>query len=134
MNEEIADILQQSGIRATSNRIMVLRTIMDSPFPLGLSEIERKLETLDKSSVFRVLTLLLQKHVVHCIEDGRGISKYEFHCSSNGLEDMHVHFYCEACNKVFCFEDNNIPSISVPSGFLVKGANFMLKGICPDCQ
>ena len=47
---------------------------------------------------------------------------------------MHAHFYCEKCNRVFCFEDINAPEINIPDAFQVRSVNFMIKGICPDCR
>lgn len=135
MNDDIADILQRAGIRATSNRVIVLRTLMQSHFPLSLSEIETQLETFDKSSVSRVLNLLNDKNLVNCIEDGRGIAKYEYCRPDISQEDnLHVHFYCKNCQRVYCFEEIAIPSLRIPSGFKIEGANYMLKGLCPNCR
>jgi len=132
----MTEILENVGIKPTSNRILVLRTLLGAKSPMSLIELETELETLDRSSIQRVLTILSGHGLVHVMEDGRGIAKYEV-CHSHDHhtnDDHHVHFYCEKCEKVFCLEDTAIPRIPVPDGFEVKGANFMLKGICPDCR
>ena len=128
-------ILEKAGIKPTANRLLVLRAIQTSDMPLSLVEIETVLETLDRSSISRVLSLLLEKDVVHVFEDGRGIAKYELchgesHCT---IDDMHAHFYCEKCERVFCFEDISTPHIHIPSEFKVRSINYMLKGLCPAC-
>lgn len=133
-NDTVA-ILEKAGVRPTSNRILVLKTLLLAKSPFGLIELEAELQTLERSSIFRVLTLLLEHGVIHTIEDGRGVTKYEMchgdsHC---GVDDMHAHFYCEKCNKVYCFEDITAPHIDIPSEFQVKSVNYMLKGICPEC-
>ena len=69
-------MLEQAGIKPTPNRILVLSDIVSSDRPLSLSDIEVKLESLEKSSVFRVLTLLLDAGIIHAVEDGRGIVRY----------------------------------------------------------
>lgn len=130
------EMMERCGVKATSNRIIVLRSLLASERPLSLIELETDLQTLDRSSILRVLTLLREHDIVHMMEDGRGVSKYEVcgghgHCS---ISDMHVHFYCEKCEKTFCFEDCKIPAIDIPDGFDIHFANFMLKGICPDCK
>ena len=56
-------MLEQAGIKPTPNRILVLSDIVSSDRPLSLSDIEVKLESLEKSSVFRVLTLLLDAEI-----------------------------------------------------------------------
>lgn len=129
------EMLEKVGIKATSNRLLVLRSLIESDHPLSLIEIETKIETMERSSVLRVLNILLENDVVHAFEDGRGVSKYEIchgetHCSIN---DMHAHFYCEKCDRVFCFEDISAPHINIPPDFRIRSVNYMLKGLCPDC-
>lgn len=129
--------LENAGIKATSNRILVFRNLMDATSPMSLVELETSLETLDRSSIQRVLTLLSGHGLVHVMEDGRGVAKYEVcHSDDNHHEhdDHHAHFYCEKCLRVFCLEDVRVPHILVPPGYEVTGVNFMLKGFCPDCS
>lgn len=135
MNSDPIKILERAGIKPTSNRVLVLKALLSSDFPLGLIELETELETLERSSISRVLSLFLEHNILHVVEDGRGIAKYEIcngddHCSIN---DMHAHFYCERCNKLFCFEDVRAPHINIPKNFCVRSVNYMLKGLCPDC-
>lgn len=137
MNVDVTGILEGAGVKPTSNRILVVRALMEAASPKSLVELETELETLERSSILRVLTLLADNDLVHVMEDGRGVTKYELcHSHDHHLhnDDHHVHFYCEKCHRVYCFEDIPVPSVPVPSGFRVKGVNFMLKGICPSCQ
>lgn len=134
---EIDTQLADAGIKPTSNRILVFREIIRSDRPLSLMELDTRLETLDKSSIFRVLTLLFEHGLIHAVEDGRGIVRYE-HCTSphhhgETDSDLHAHFYCEYCNKVFCLERIPAPEVELPEGFKVNSVNYMIKGICPDC-
>lgn len=136
MTEQAVKLLDKGGIKPTSNRLLVVKALLEADSPKSLIELETELETLERSSVSRVLNLLLKHDVVHAFEDGKGIAKYEIchgetHCS---LSDMHAHFYCENCEKVYCFEDINAPLINIPSDFAVKSVNYMLKGLCPDCN
>ena len=55
MNEE--DILRHKGVKATPNRILVARELLRAESPLSLSQLEERLSTVDKSSIFRVLNL-----------------------------------------------------------------------------
>ena len=138
MEEHVAradDMLAVRGVKPTSNRILVVRTLMEAECPLSLAQLEERIVTLERSSIFRVLSLLREQEVIHDVEDGRGIVKYELchghgHCS---VADMHVHFYCEECGRVFCFEEAEVPVAEVREGFEVKGVNYMLKGLCPTC-
>lgn len=130
------DILEAGGVKPTANRILVLRCLLASSSPMSLIEIETELETLDRSSIQRVLTALSDHGLVHVMEDGRGVSKYEVcHSSNHGTQDdHHAHFYCEKCNRVYCLENIAVPNIPLSQGFMVHEVNFMFKGICPNCN
>lgn len=128
-------IMERAGVKSTSNRVLILRALLNATSPMSLIEIENQLDTLERSSILRVLTLFHEHDIIHTIEDGRGITKYEIcrgenHCS---VSDMHPHFYCERCNRVYCFDDIAIPKVVVPAEFRVRTVNYMLKGTCPDC-
>lgn len=134
-NEETERILLSRGVKPTSNRILVVRELQRASHPISLADLELRLDTLDKSSIFRVLELLADKEVIHVIEDGSRSVKYEI-CHNHGhhsISDQHVHFYCENCKETFCIEDVGIPSVEAPSGFQVRAANYVLKGLCADC-
>lgn len=130
------NLLSRAAVRPTANRILVVRALAAASAPMSLIELEQELITLDRSSISRVLSLLASAHLVHALEDGRGITKYEL-CHADhdcSLADQHAHFYCEKCNRVFCFESVAAPVVPLPEGFTVNSVNFMLKGLCPDCS
>ena len=129
------EILEKKGVKPTPNRVLVLRAMLGAGRPLSLSELEIMLDSVDRSSIFRVLTMFADRHVVHELEDGSGMAKYEV-CSGEEectVEDMHVHFYCESCHRTYCFREMHIPEIELPEGFRMDSVNYMVKGICPMC-
>lgn len=135
-SQDIISRLESKGIRPTANRILVMKTLMGEQNPQSLSNLERKMVSMDKSSIFRTLTLFLEHDVVHAFEDGRGILCYEL-CEEKGAcdhHDGHIHFYCESCQRSFCMEDIHIPSFELPEGFYPHSISFVIKGECPDCR
>ena len=137
-NPDIEHILLQEGIRPTANRILVMRTLQSAEGICSLREIEDRIDTLDKSSVFRVLRLLADHHLVHEIDDGTGIIKYEL-CTDHRHDDdhhddEHVHFYCERCQRTFCLSEIPVPHINLPDGFEQHSTNFVIHGICSRCR
>lgn len=128
--------MQEHGIRPTANRMLVIQALEDAPHPLSLAELEGRLVTLDKSSIFRVLTLFREKHLVHAIENGNNTLVYELCLSHNhdSDDDTHVHFFCERCQTTFCLTDTTIPPVGLPEGFQMHTSNYLIKGLCPDCQ
>lgn len=135
-SQDMINRLESKGIRPTANRILVMKTLMGEQNPQSLSNLERKMVSMDKSSLFRTLTLFLEHDVVHAFEDGRGVLCYEL-CEEKGAcdhHDGHIHFYCESCQRSFCMEDIHIPSFELPEGFYPHSISFVIKGECPDCR
>lgn len=136
MSKEIDSLLLQHGIKPTVNRIMVVRALAVAGCPMSLSELEKKILSVDKSGISRALTLFRNQHLVHVIEDGGDAVRYEL-CHRHDEEfddDLHVHFFCECCRRTYCLEDIKIPPVSLTGGFVVKSINYMIKGICPNCK
>lgn len=135
MNPTPLELLEHHGIRATANRLLIAKVLMCSAMPLSLLELETELETIERSSILRVLTSFAEHGIVHIFQDGRGVMKYELCRDSNHDDggDLHPHFYCERCRRTFCFDSMTIPPVEAPDGFEITGLNYMLKGICPDC-
>ena len=135
-SQDMISWLESKGLRPTANRILVMKPLMGEQNPQSLSNLERKMVSMDKSSIFRTLTLFLEHDVVHAFEDGRGVLCYEL-CEEKGAcdhHDGHIHFYCESCQRSFCMEDIHIPSFELPEGFYPHSISFVIKGECPDCR
>ncbi len=135
-SEETILRLQHKGIKPTANRILVYRTLCQKASPLSLTNLEAMMPTMDKSSIFRVLTLFLEHEVVHSFEDGRGLLNYEL-CGHHGPckhDENHIHFYCEICQRSFCLEDAQMPDIQLPEGFEAHAMSFVIKGVCAECK
>lgn len=129
-------LLEEHHIKPTANRIVVVKALATSMQPQSLAELERKICTIDKSNIFRALTLFREHHLVHVIEGGNEGVRYEL-CHSHDHdhdEDIHPHFYCEQCQQTYCLDYTEIPEIALPKGFEQKSANLMIKGICPNCH
>lgn len=71
-------MLKQKGVRPTANRILILKTLHNEHRPMSLSTMEAILLPMDKSSIFRVLTLFLEHDIVHAFEDGKVHSTTNF--------------------------------------------------------
>lgn len=130
-------LLASHDIKPTANRIVVAKTLAAAERPMSLTELEYKILSIDKSGVFRALTLFREHHLVHVIEDGGDGVRYELCHSHDGHaedDDQHVHFYCERCHRTFCLTDMPIPTVSLPAGYELHDINYMAKGLCPECS
>lgn len=131
----IVEQLEDKGVKATANRELVLRAFDGHPHPLSLGDLERLLFPMDKSSISRVLKLFIEHHVLHFVDDGSGVQKYEI-CHGKDCcdcDEMHIHFHCEECGETFCFESIHVPMIEIPDGFEMSTVNYVVKGLCPIC-
>ena len=128
-------LLEEHNIKPTANRLIVLRTLDGAGRPMSLTELENKILTIDKSGIFRTLSLFREQHLVHVIEDGGDGVRYELcHSHDDDIDDdLHVHFYCEQCHQTYCLDHIPVPGIDLPAGFIMSSVNYMVKGICPHC-
>ncbi|RGM49099.1 MULTISPECIES: Fur family transcriptional regulator [Bacteroides] len=136
MEENIyLDLLEKREIQPTANRLLVLKAMMQASRSVSLLDLENILDTVDKSTIFRTITLFLSRHLIHSIDDGTGSLKYAVcgeSCSCE-VEDLHTHFHCKKCNKTFCFKNIPTPIVQMPKGFTLDSINYVLKGLCPEC-
>lgn len=135
MEDKCIEKLNRRGIKPTAMRVLILRTMMSIPSAVSLADLEEELDTVDKSTIFRAITLFHAHHLIHCIDDGSGALKYAV-CSDDcdcSVSDLHSHFYCERCHRTFCFENIHVPVVNLPDGFTVSSVNYVLKGVCPAC-
>ena len=133
---DLEELFALHGVKVTANRLLIAQALQDAGRPLSMTELEARLETIDKSNVFRALTAFKEAHLVHALEDtGDGV-RYEL-CHSHDEDeddDVHVHFYCIKCHRTYCLYDTPVPPVQVPKGYEAESVSYLVKGICPDCR
>lgn len=141
-NNELEELLTLRGVKPTAVRLLVLRELKKNDEALSMTDLEYRLGSVDKSSIFRALSVFLGHHVVHQVDDGTGEKKYalcakDCHCGEDAhheLEYDHIHFHCQRCGHTYCLPDIPVPEVSLPEGFHVHSANMVFTGLCPDCN
>lgn len=130
---KVEHLLAEHGVKVTANRLLIARALEQAGRPLSMMELEERLESIDKSNVFRTLVAFKDAHLVHVLE-GDPV-RYELcHSHHEGHDDdLHVHFYCVKCHKTYCLEEIPVPSVQVPEGYQVQEESYLLRGICPQC-
>lgn len=138
MNDSQTDYvkrLESRGIKPTAIRILIFRTMVLQHQAFSLSSLESILDTVDKSTLSRTITLFHNSLLIHSIDDGSGSMKYSVcdpHCQCS-INDLHVHFNCTQCKQTFCLESISIPKVQIPKGFILQNVNFVMKGLCDRC-
>ena len=108
--------LKLRDIKPTAMRLLILREMLKTDQAMSLADLENRLDTVDKSTIFRTVMLFLSHHLAHCVDDGSGALKYAV-CDDTcecSVGDLHTHFYCEACHRTFCLKKIRVPPHLLP--------------------
>ena len=79
------------GVRPTAVRNMLLSALSAHHGPVSAQELEIELDTVDRSTISRSLATFAEAGLLHIIDDGTGIPKYEccpserHHTAADGL-------------------------------------------------
>lgn len=128
--------LTRHGVRVTAVRLLIWKTLREEiTDAFSLADVQNKLSTIDRSTIFRTLTLLAEHSLLHTIDDGSGMQKYcVCHADDHTHHHNHIHLTCTRCHKTWCIEDVAIPTVSVPDDFEVHETEYVVKGICRKCR
>lgn len=131
----IEHILTDSGIRPTAIRMMVLKEIIKYDHAFTLADMEQHMPTLDRSTLFRTLTLFGLHQLLHETDNGNGSKLYcRCDCSQKYRHTPHLHFICDICHEVSCIKNVDLSMLPTPQGYDVEEVNLVMKGICPKCK
>ena len=134
---EAGDILASRDIRPTPLRRAILEVLLEAGMPLSwkdtIARLRRRTKA-DKVSLYRNLALFERNGVVHKILGNDGAWRY---CARQGEENRcpgnHAHFLCLSCGRMICLEDQPIPTVTLPEGFIVEGKQLLAYGRCSAC-
>jgi Fur family ferric uptake transcriptional regulator/Fur family zinc uptake transcriptional regulator len=132
----VEKILCVAKLRATHQRKLVLRLLVEKGSPLSHSEISSTLvESLDKVTLYRTLQTLKAAGIVHQVQGLDGVWRFCAHDpESKGCPGDHPHFLCLHCGKMFCLTDQRLPRVEVPEGMTVEGKQLVVYGCCSECS
>lgn len=138
MPETASQILKQQKIRQTDCRRGVLEEFVEKGHALSQPDLEKALGTnYDRVTIYRTLSLFLDKGLIHKVLDDAGVMKYALcaeTCSDEEHRHEHVHFKCIRCGLTTCFEEIELPHFRLPEGYSVQESNLLLQGICKECR
>ena len=133
--DQAEQILTEAGIRHTAIRLMVLREIIAYDHTFTLAEMEQRMATIDRSTLFRTLMLFVERKVLHDIDNGSGSKLFcRCECTHRHHHTPHIHFTCTVCNETFCIKDIDLSALPVPVDYEVEEVSLVMKGLCPKCK
>ena len=130
--------LKKAGLARTSQRLAVLSALIDATGPLSVRDLftaVRHRITIDRVTIYRILTSLRSGGIVREIDTGSGTACYEVACQHNPL---HPHFRCRRCGCLTCLPALTLSQAwewySRPYGFTIENINIHMTGVCSTCQ
>lgn len=139
-DSQVEGRLREAESRYTKGRKRVVAALASADGPLTAAELQRSLETLPLSSLYRSLAVLEEAGVVAPHFGQKGVTRYEL---AEWLRGHHHHLVCLECGSV---EDvslsqqheqqvhNLIDEISGSASFQPTGHTLEIEGRCARCR
>ncbi|MFM2375483.1 MAG: hypothetical protein RLZZ165_580 [Bacteroidota bacterium] len=137
-SDHLQNVLRDHEIRHTDGRLAILEHFANVGHALSQPDLERSLgDQFDRVTIYRTLTLYLEKGLLHKVLDDSGAMKYALCpevCAAHEHRHEHVHFKCLQCGNTICIQDIEVPAITLPEGYTLVETNLLLSGICKQCE
>jgi Fur family transcriptional regulator, ferric uptake regulator len=138
MKDQSTQLLRNINMSVTDSRRQILDLFMEKKGgALRHADIEKKLDHLDRVTIYRTLQAFTEKGVIHSIPGSDGAAKYALchsHCSEGHHHDNHVHFQCSQCGSTQCIDEVGIPFVKLPKGFVSERIEMVITGYCNECS
>jgi Fur family ferric uptake transcriptional regulator len=140
MSDDISDLkqrLREAGLRATSARLAVLRSLISADAPLSHAEVFDRVAPLgfDRATIYRNLVDLSDSGLARRTDHGDHIWRFELLDDGHDAE-LHPHFVCNACGNVACLPDGAITvqgRRGIPRALRRRDVEIQIRGVCDDC-
>lgn len=125
--------LDEAGYRSGASRRTIVELLARERCAVTALDIDRRLESVGRATVYRTLDQLEGLHLVHRVEIGGDAAGYE----RVDPEQHHHHLVCEECGLLSPFAsealEEAIARISREAEFEVAAHDVVLRGTCPTC-
>jgi Fur family transcriptional regulator, ferric uptake regulator len=126
--------LDEAGYRSGAARREVIELLAAEPCAVTALEIDRRLDSVGRASVYRTLDQLDRLHLLQRVEIGGDAAGYE----RVDPAQHHHHLVCEKCGRLTPFADRSleraIAAVSREAEFEITAHDVVLRGRCPDCK
>lgn len=130
-------LLEESGLRFTRARDMVLRFLYDVRRPLTHGQIAKGpgMENIDRITLYRTLAALLEAGLLQRVQGKDGVWHFcaPPHPNGAGCPGNHPHFLCTRCGQMRCLIGQSLPWITVDGAERVIGKYLVAYGLCSAC-
>jgi Fur family transcriptional regulator, ferric uptake regulator len=125
--------LDEAGHRSGRARRQVVDLLAGADCALTALEIDRRIDSVGRASVYRTLERLERLHLIQRVDIGGDAAGYE----RVDPADHHHHLVCQGCGNLSPFTSEElegaIEAVGRRSGFTLASHDVVLRGTCPDC-
>lgn len=134
-DREPAEELTRRGLRATRQRVAVVRLLRQQPGHPTALDVHRRLAgrhpTLSQKTVYEILDALVAAGIAARVAHGGGPARYELR------RERHYHARCRVCGRL-----EDVPASAdgpirghaiVPAGFRIEEIQVTIEGRCVRC-
>lgn len=135
---EPLELLRETGLRATAQRLTILRAIVSADGHPTAEEVwesaREDQQTLSLSTVYDTLSRFVEVDLIDEVHGGEGATRYEF------SDHPHVNVVCSSCGDVRDVDVDVdtvatlIEAADTKHGFEVPTQPVELEGLCATCQ
>ncbi|MCD4734865.1 MAG: transcriptional repressor [Bacteroidales bacterium] len=124
-------LLSGNNIHKTPARIRILDLFLNSEIAWSEREIQQKLTGVcDRATIYRNLKLFTNVGLLHQIATEDSVTKFTI----KKYPDEHLHFKCSGCGTISCLTNSKINGYELPEGFIKQDVQFLIIGICHECN
>jgi Fe2+ or Zn2+ uptake regulation protein len=131
---KLEKLLKERGHSITRPRLAVFEILQKTTRPLSVAELARKLDKIDRASVYRTVELFEAAGIMHRVWTGFK-SRIEL---SEEFSDHHHHFTCISCRRIISFESQEIEDyleeLEAANEFKLTHHSVELSGYCKNCK
>lgn len=124
----------EAGFRTGAARRQVIELLEGERCALTALEIDRRLPSVGRATVYRTLEQLEELELVYRVDVGGESVAYE----RNDPGGHHHHMVCVRCGRLVPFSDSGleraIHAIGERAEFEITAHDVLLRGVCPRCH
>lgn len=135
---DLERLLSGAGLKATPNRLGVLKIVSQAASPLSAREIHAALSrsrAADRVTIYRILDLLVDRGLVERLNFGD--RSFRYGPAEGAGCPAHPHFFCTECGQMECLapESLGLDLEGVRQTFpaRIDKVEVRLDGVCKDC-
>ncbi|OPY53748.1 MAG: ferric uptake regulator [Methanosaeta sp. PtaU1.Bin060] len=136
LDSTIIKALRGKGYKATPQRIAICRfTLYSHEHPTAqriYSEVKKTYPTVSLATVYNTIQILKDIGLLQEVSLSRDETRFDPNM------EPHAHLVCLRCNSIADWASplisETMKSVAIEAGFMPKGQNFDIFGLCRNCQ